>query len=367
MNRLREILDPERPATIGVEEELMVLDPESLDLLPRAADVLARLAGDARFKAELPAAQLELITAPVDGISELAAELATGRRDLAAAAAGIGVIAGAGAHPFAGVAGELNPDPSYDHTRAEYGPVARRQLVFGLHVHVRVSGAERALAVYNALRSQLPLVAALAANAPLYDGADTGLASVRPKISELLPRQGVPPAFAALDEYTAALEWCAAAGVAPNPRTWWWELRLHPVHGTLEVRVPDQQTTVAETVAVAAVVRALVLDLAARYDAGEPLASAPTWRIDENRWSAGRHGLDGSLADLETGERRPVRELLGELLDRAERGAGDDATRRALADARALADENGAIRQRAAARRGGVREATAELADRFLA
>ena len=355
--RLRALFDEGPPGapTIGVEEELMLLDPETLDLTPRAAEVLGRLEGDYRFKPELPAAQLELLTSPVEELAELAAQLATGRRDLDAAASGIGLLAGSGAHPFADAEGELNQEEAYRLTREEYGPVARRQLVFGLHVHIRLPGADRSLAVYNALRSYLPELAALAANAPLYGGRDSGLASIRPKISEMLPRQGVPPALGSIDELAAALEWAAACGAAPEPRMWWWELRLHPLHGTIEVRVPDQQTTVGETVAIASLVRALVLDLADRHEAGEDLAVHPSWRIAENRWSAGRHGLDGSMADLDSGELTPTRERLAALIERLGAVA-----------ARPLVAENGANRQRAWAAEGGVAGATRQLADRFL-
>ncbi len=216
----------------------MLLHPESFDLEPRAADVLARLGDDPRFKPELPSAQVELLTTPVQSLEELAAQLAAGRRDLAAAAEGIGVLAGSSTHPFAAAEGELNPADAYRLTREEYGPVARRQLVFGVHVHVRVGGAERSLAVYNALRSYLGEIAALAANAPFHAGRDTGFASIRPKISELLPR-GIPPAFASLEEFADSLAWAARAGVAPQPRMWWWELRMHPVHGTMKRASPS--------------------------------------------------------------------------------------------------------------------------------
>jgi len=197
---------------------------------------------------------------------------------------GAALLAGAGAHPFAAVEGALSDGPRYDALVREYGPVARRQLVFGLHVHVAVRPADRALAVYNALRSYLPLIAALAANAPFYEGVDTGLASVRPKLCELLPRQGVPPPIASWEELGDALRWGQAAGAMADRSQWWWEARLHPVFGTVEVRVPDTQTTVAETAAVAAVVHALVAWLAERHAAGEALAVAPSWRIAENRW-----------------------------------------------------------------------------------
>ena len=147
--------------------------------------------------------------------------------------------------------------------------MARRQLVCALQVHVAVGGADRTLAVYNALREHLPELAALAANAPFHAGADTGLASIRPKISEGLPRQGIPPAFASWDELAAELRWGTTAGALPELALWWWELRPHLSHGTLELRVPDAQTTVAEAAAVAAVAHALVVRLAERHDAGE--------------------------------------------------------------------------------------------------
>ena len=366
--RLRTGFDPPAPLTVGIEEELMLLHPTTLDLAPVAAEVLERLSGDARFKPELPAAQVELLTRPAATVCEAAAELVAGRRDLAAAAEGLARPAGSGTHPFAPAEGELNGAEHYRHTRTEYGAVAPRQLVFGLHVHVRVSGAQRALAVYNALRSHLPELAALAANAPFHEGRDTGLASIRPKISETLPRQGVPPAFDEIEQLAEALDWGTAAGALAGPRTWWWELRLHPYFGTVEVRVPDQQARASEAAAVAAVVHCLVGRLCERHDAGELLACHPTWRIAENRWSAARHGLEGAMADLDTGERRPTRDRLRELLEELAPVAERLGAAHELGLAGGLVEENGAVRQRAvAARRGGLTALTAELAERFLA
>ena len=274
--------------------------------------------------------------------------------------------AAAGVHPFAAPEGELNRGPRYDHTAREYGAIARRQLVHALQVHVAPGSADRALAVYNALRSYLPELAALAANAPFHDGRDTGLASVRPKIGEMLPRQGVPPILAGWDDYAAALRWGTAAGVLPEPGCWWWELRPHPAFGTLELRVPDAQTTVGEAAAIAATAQALVAWLGDRHDLGEALPVAPSWRIGENRWSAARDGVQGTLADLETGERRPTADRLLELLDRltptAERlGCGAQ-----LRAAREMARRNGAMRQRSVARERGVAGIARWLAESWL-
>jgi glutamate---cysteine ligase / carboxylate-amine ligase len=350
---LRAVFDDARDGTVGLEEELMLLDAGTLDLAPRAAEVVDGLAGDPRFKLEMPAAQLEIVTAPHATVAAAASELARARADLAAAAgAGDLRVAGAGAHPFAAGLGPLNPGPRYAAIGAEYASVARRQLVFGLHVHVGVRGADRALAAYNALRAHLPDLAALAANAPFYEGADSGLASVRSRISGLLPRQGVPPTLESLEAYADALRWCAFE----DPRQWWWELRLHPRYGTVEVRVPDAQATVEETAAIAEVVHALVARLAERHDAGETPPAADSWRIDHNRWSACRHGVDGAMADLASGERRPTRERLAALLDEL----GGCGAARELLDA-----GGGAARQRAVAAERGLRGLVAWLADGF--
>jgi carboxylate-amine ligase len=360
---LRAVFEPPSPLTVGLEEELMVLDPATLDLVPRARDVLAAVGVDPRFKPELPAAQLEIVTPPARDVPTAAAALAAARRDLAAALPERARFAGAGVHPFAAVEGELNRGERYDRIAAEYGAVARRQLVFGLHVHAAVRGPERALAVYNALRSHLPELAALAANGPFHGGRDTGLASMRPKIAETLPRQGVPPALATWEALAGALAWGMRSGTLAGPAAWWWELRLHPLYGTIELRVPDTQATVADTAAIAAFAQCLVASLAERHDAGEQLAADPTWRIEENRWSACRHGLDGTLAAMDGGAPEPTRERLSRLLAELEPVASRLGCAAELRGAYALLDANGAERQR---REGGPRAATAWLAERFL-
>jgi carboxylate-amine ligase len=291
----------------------------------------------------MPAAQLEIVTRPCGSVGEAAAELAAARARLAEAVAGRYRVAGAGAHPFASGVGPLNSGARYESIGAEYVAVAHRQLVFGLHVHVAVGGAERALAVYNALRSHLPDLAALAACAPFYEGRDSGLASVRSRLSGLLPRQGVPPVLTSFEAYVDALRWCAF----DDPRLWWWELRLHPNYGTVELRVPDTQATVADTAAVAEVAYALITALAARHDAGERLGVGESWRIDQNRWAACRHGLDAVMTDPITGVRETAYERLAAAL-------GADPPRL-----------DGAARHRALAAEHGLRGLVAALADDF--
>jgi carboxylate-amine ligase len=249
-------------------------------------------------------------------------------------------VAGAGAHAFAAGLGPLNSGPRYEAIGAEYASVAHRQLVFGLHVHVAIPGADRALAAYNALRSYLPDLAALAANAPFYEGRDSGLASVRSRISGLLPRQGVPPALESFEAYADALRWCGF----DDPRQWWWELRLHPTFGTVEIRVPDTQATIADTAAVATAAHALAVRLA-----DEPIPPADAWRIDHNRWAACRHGANAVMTDPATGAREPTTDRLTRALGGTPPPALD-----------------GPARQRALAAEHGLRGLVAALVDGFV-
>jgi len=366
-DELRAAFDATEPYTLGLEEELMLLDPGTAELVPAAEEALALTGGDPRFTRELPAAQLEIVIGPRARVAEAAAELRAARRDLAAALAGRFALAAAGVHPTAPAHGELNRGARYDRTAAEFGTIARTQLVFALQVHVAPGDADRALAVYNALRSYLPEIAALAANAPFHAGRDTGLASIRPKISEQLPRQGVPPALASWAQYSRALAWAANAGAIADPGSWWWELRPHPGFGTLEIRVPDAQTTVGEAAAVAAFAQALVAWLGARHDAGEKLPTHPGWAIAENRWWAARDGVEGALADLDTGLRKPTRERIAELIAALRDTARELGCEAELDLAAGLAERNGAMRQRAVARGEGVAAVPGWLASRWLA
>ncbi|MDA0182067.1 YbdK family carboxylate-amine ligase [Solirubrobacter phytolaccae] len=343
---LRDAFETDEPLTVGLEEEVMLLDPATLDLAP-----VAQRIPDAKL--ELPASQLELNTPPTATVGAAISALADARQAAADAADGIARLGVAGVHPFAAPLGELNTDERYEHILARYGDVARAQLVCALQVHVAVGTAERSLAVYNALRGYLPELAALAANAPFHAGRDTGFASVRPLINGLLPRQNVPPAFESWDAYADALAWAV-----PEPGSWWWELRPHLTFGTLEIRVCDAQTTLEETAAVTAYAHALVAWLAEQ----EERPVVPSWKIGENRWAALRDGVEATFKDYDSGEERPVRYVLLErvetLMPVAERiGCADE-----LAQVPRMVIRNGALRQRAV----GVEGAAAYLADRFL-
>lgn len=344
----------------------MLLGPENFELVARATDVLAQLDGDPRFKLEMPASQIEIVTPASPTLDEAVASLRDGRRRLAERTSGLVRLAAAGVHPSSPGIGELNRLERYERTIREYGVRARRQLVCALQVHVSVGDADGALAVYNAARSYLPLLAALAANAPFYEGHDTGLASVRPELAQLLPRQGVPPEIESWEAYAGAFRWGASSGAFDDPRRWWWELRLHPGFGTLEFRVPDAQSTVDDAAAVAATVQALVVWLAERHRGGERLSVAPTWRIEENRWLACRDGVQGQIADLQSGILKPTSTVLAELLATLQPIAARLGSAPALERASRMLDVGGAVAQRRVAERAGVGAVARWLSERFL-
>lgn len=362
---LRTAFDAVGGFTLGVEEELMLLDPETLDLAPESARALQAVDGDLRFRPELPAAQLEIVTSPAATVTEVVNQLRDARATLRAAVAPDLRIAAAGTHPFADPIGVMSQGDRYREIVEEYGWAAVRGMVFGLHVHVAVGGADRTLAVHNALRSFVPQLAALAGNAPFLGGEDTGLASIRPKIAEGFPRQGVAPAFATWEAFAELLNWGYATGAVPSSRHLWWELRLHPAYGTIELRAPDMPSTLADVGAIAAVFQALTALLAERYDAGGPLPVHSDFRIAENRWRALRHGLPGTLVDLDTGEPRSTRETIAATLDDLEDVAGRLGSSSHLAVARLLLACNGAETQRAVASERGLHGLVGWLADRF--
>jgi len=342
------------PFTVGVEHELMLVDPTSLDLAPAAHEVLASLADDDRFSPELRAEQIEIVTPVCPSAADACRQLGAAARDLVGRLDGRYRLLAAGTHPFSTRHAEITDAARYRQIADEYTFVATRSLVCGLHVHVAVSGHERALAVYNALRSYLPELAALGANSAFVDGFDTGMASIRPKLNEAFPRSGIPPALASWQELVDYVDWGRSGGLFPDASHCWWEMRPHPVHGTIEIRVADTQTRIADATAIVAAIQALAAMLAGRYDAGRPLPQHPTHWITENAWRAHRYGVRGWLVDLDTGRRVATRERLAALLDELEPYAEALGAAEQLRDARALVVGNGADRQRYVAEREGL-------------
>jgi carboxylate-amine ligase len=351
------------PLTVGVEEELMLVDAASLDLAPVVDDVLDRLRGDRRFYPELRAEQIEIVTPVCSAAADACRELAHARRDLIARLETEHRLLAVGTHPFSTRHGAITDAARYRQIADEYTFAKRRSIVCGLHVHVAVAGADRALAVYNALRSYLPELAALGANSAFVDGYDTGMASIRPKLNEAFPRSGIPPVLSSWGDLVRFIDWGRRGGLFPDASHCWWEMRPHAVLGTIEIRVADTQTRIDDAIALVAVIQALAAMLVTRFDAGEPLPRHESHWITENAWRAHRYGVRGWLVDLDTGRRVATRERLASLLDELEPYAHELGAENQLRDARPLVAGNGAERQRYVAGREGLHGLTRWLVE----
>jgi carboxylate-amine ligase len=343
---LRALFDSHSQPTVGAEEELMLLDPQTLELSPTIEWVLALFPDDPRFHREVRDSQVEIVT-PVSG-NALAAGLhiAQARVDLADRLAPDCVIAAGGTHPFSSRWGNVGADDRYQSLAEEYTAGVRGDIPSGLHVHAAVPGADRALAVYNAGRSYLPEIAALAANSPFLGGVDTGLASARRPLTEGFHRAGVPPAFDSWESFVALVDWGRRGGLYPDATHFWWDLRLHPRYGTLELRIADSQTRAEDVVAIAALFHSLCGWLATRWDAGERLAVHDSTRISENAWRAIRYGVRGWMVDLDSGTAVPTRERVARVLDDVAPAAERLGNQDWINTARTLLADNGAERQR---------------------
>lgn len=350
--------------TLGIEEELMLIERDGT-LSPCVETVLTRAAGDPRIVAELRASQLELVIRPSFSAADLGRELATARCAVDAILPdGVAAMA-SGAHPTAS-ADRITRGERYQAIAADHPWAARHMLTCGLHVHVGVAGADRALAVYNALRSYLPELCALAANSPFHAGTDAGVASVRTHLNRAVPRSGTPPAFESWDELACYVDWGATGGLMPDASHQWWALRLHPGVGTIELRVFDTQTEVADTAALAAFSQALVAWLLDRHDAGEELPVHGRHRIDENLFLAARDASGGWLVDLDSGRREATIDRIERLLDRLAPYGKSFGSENELARVGALAWVGGSERQRLYVEEHGVPALPGWLSDTTL-
>jgi glutamate---cysteine ligase / carboxylate-amine ligase len=339
--------------TLGIEEELILVDPESFAPI-EAIELVLGAAPDPRVMAEFRAAQVELVTPVGVTVGALRAELAATRGAIVDALGGQVRLIGAGTHPTSTGPAEITDRPRYRQIAAEHPWVLRRGLPSGLHVHVGLDDADEALAVYNAARSYLPELAALSANSPFFEGIDAQLASSRLKLVEDHPRSGIPPVFSSWRELASFVNWGAGGGHFSDLTYLWWDLRLRPDLGTIEFRIADAQYSLDHTAALAAVVQSLVSALRQRVRAGERLPAHPTHVLNENRWRAVRDGIEGELVDLVTGERAPTRGRIAALLLElepyaAEAGCGDE-----LELAWPMLVRNGARRQREVAATRGL-------------
>jgi carboxylate-amine ligase len=300
--------------SVGVEEEVMILDAETLALAP-AVEVLIgesrKLELPGRLKTELFASIVELNTDVCDSVQEASAAL----RELRLAAAGIAErnslrIAAAGTHPFSDPeAQEIASDPRYKEFVGFAGVSARRQGVSGLHVHVGMSSADQCYVTLEAILPWLPLVLALSANSPYLAGRATGLASNRAEVLAQLPRAGAPPGFGSYEAWEAFVERLIGFGLADDYTRFWWDARPHPRFGTLEIRMPDQPTSFDVSVAFIALLQALCASVETGLS-----RTADRGDYAQNRWSALRFGTAAQLIHPDGRSLVGVPELTDELL-----------------------------------------------------
>ncbi len=333
--------------TIGIEEELMILDAESLELV-NAIETLLESAPSGEIKPELMESVLEISTDPCPNTQVAGEQLRSLRRQVCMTADEKNLAIGsAGTHPFAMWEDQrIVARPRYRDLISALRFVARQELIFGMHVHVGVDDPDKAIHVANGMRVHMPVLLGLSANSPFWRADATGLASTRTPIFRAFPRVGIPPAYNDWADYERRIEFMVKAGVMEDYTYLWHDVRPHPNFGTVEVRVMDSQTRIEHTLGLAALVQALVKELSEHFDAGKELAHYPFEMLDENKWLAARHGLEGELVDLPDSDRVATRALARRLLDRMRehcQDLGSAADLDAVEDL--LARGNGAARQ----------------------
>ncbi len=304
--------------SVGVEEEVMLLNPHDWSLAQQIDRVLPALPEElsARVTAETHGSAIELGTGVNASAAGIAGELLRLRRSLDSELAPLGLrCASAGTHPFAVWHDTvISSGERYEEVYGSMRELARREPTFALHVHVGVTDPEDAIRLVNRMRAHLPLLLALSVNSPFWQGRDTGLGSARTPLFQAFPRVGIPRPFRDYADWVETVDLLIRCEAFPEPTFLWWDVRPQPGLGTVEVRILDAQTTVAETAALAALVQCI-----ARLEIEEGFVSDALVQhqecLDENRFIAARDGMDGKLIDPLGECRVPARELLGALLE----------------------------------------------------
>src|ERR1043166_6829810 len=336
--------------TVGIEEEFAIVDPVTRELRSHIHEILedGKVVLKEQIKPEMHQPVGELGTEVCDSIEHAREHVVELRSKLAELAGRAGLkIASTGTHPFSHWRDQhITEGDRYKQIIEDMQLVARANLIFGLHVHVGIPDRESAIHVMNQARYFLPHIYALSVNSPFWVGQDTGLKGYRLKVCERFPRTGIPDSFESLSEYEDFCKLLVKTGCIDNPKKIWWDIRLHPFFDTLEVRVCDAQTRVDDTLAMAALIQAIIVRL------HKLLWQNITFRVyrrrllDENRWRAARYGIDGKLIDFGKETEVDERALLGELLGFISTEVNELGTAREMAHVeRIMREGTGADRQ----------------------
>jgi len=317
----REQFENGRDFTVAVEEEFALLDPDTLGLVNRFEELADAAQGgelEGFLVGELIASEAEIRTGRCESFAELVARMSERRRQLVELAGRVGVaLCGTGTHPWSPWQEQRIIDtPHYRRNDEILRYVVWRNNTFGLHVHVGIRGADRAIAVANGLRNYMPELLAYSTSSPFVEGVFTHLHSARTQIfTRMFPRCGVPDAYEDWDDFERYVRFLYDTGSMTEHTQLWWSLRPHLAFPTVEMRICDGQPELGEAQALAALVYSLTARIARAVDEGEPLPSYPHRLIEENLWRAIRHGMAGELIDLGTARVRPARSALEELIE----------------------------------------------------
>jgi carboxylate-amine ligase len=304
--------------TIGVEEEFQIIDPATWELRSHVSELIASgtpSLGE-QIKQEMHQSIVEVGTKVCADVAELSHEMSCVRHELSGAAERVGLaVAAAGTHPFAQWVEQLiTPGERYENIVEELQQLARSLLIFGLHVHVAMPDKQTTIDIMNAARYFLPHLLALSTSSPFWAGRDTGLKSYRTAVFRRFPRTGVPDHFGSWGEYDNYVNMLVELHCIDNGKKIWWDLRPHPVFGTLEFRVCDVPTRVEETICLAALCQAIVVKLHRLYEKNMGFRLYRRTLIEENKWRAARWGIEGKLIDFGKRAEVPMRDLAMELL-----------------------------------------------------
>lgn len=347
--------------TLGIEEEYQIVDPKTRELAPMGEALIRsgeKVLKD-QIKPEFMRSQVEVGTTVCQDIGEARAEIIRLRStvDKVAREHGMRMVA-ASTHPFSRWSDqEVTAADRYEKLEADLRDVARRLLIFGMHVHIGIEDPELRVDIMNQARYFVPHFLALTTSSPFWHGRDTGLKSYRSVIFQNMPRSGIPPSFQAYSEYEGFTDTLIATGCIDEPTKIWWDIRPHPKFPTLEFRMMDVCTKIDEVICVAALLQAMVAKLIKLRQENKSWRSYRNHLITENKWRAVRYGLDGKLIDFGRKEEVPVRFLARELLELLEDVVDELGTRKEVEYLETLlSDGSSADRQLATFHRTGKLE-----------
>jgi len=305
--------------TIGIEEEFQIIDPETRELRSHIQEILAygKMILKEQVKPEMHQSVVELGTEICQDVADARRQVLGLRRELARLAGRDDLqIASAGTHPFSHWMDQLiTSGERYATIVNDLQQIARANLIFGLHVHIGIPDREEGVQLMNQARYFPPHILALSTNSPFWLGQNTGFKAYRRNIFERFPRTGIPDVFESLSEYEDYLELLISTNCIDNAKKIWWDIRLHPFFNTIEFRICDAQSRVDDTIALAAMMQAVISKLHKLLRQNTSFRNYPRRVIDENRWRAARYGLDGKLIDFGRKCEVETRSLIHEILE----------------------------------------------------